>query len=158
MIAGGTPQEGDEQLMDLMRAAVAEHDAVPDGVVTAAREVWTWRTVDAELAALLHDSTADEDALAGVRGAGTVRALSFGAGEHMIEVEISEDGDRRRLVGQVMPPPGGGTIVLDRIDGPATELELDELGRFEADRLAAGLVRLRTTGAEGRMVTEWVAI
>jgi hypothetical protein len=160
MNAGGVPTEGDEQLMDLIREATAGQDAVPDRVVEAAREAWTWRTVDAELAALLHDSMADVDALAGVRGAGTVRALSFGAGDHMIEVEISEDGDRRRLVGQVMPPPATGvrSIVLDRIDGGVLELDLDELGRFEADRLPAGLVRLRTTGAEGRVVTEWVTI
>jgi hypothetical protein len=160
MTAGGAPREGDEQLMGLIKEATAAQDAVPDRVVEAAREAWTWRTVDAELVALLHDSTVDDDALAGVRGAGTVRALSFGVGDHMIEVEISEDGERRRLVGQVMPPPGPGerTIVVDRLDGGALELELDELGRFEADRLSAGLVRLRTTDVEGRVVTEWVAI
>ena len=161
MSPGGAPREGDEQLMDLIREATAAQDAVPDGVVEAAREAWTWRAVDAELVALLHDSTVDDDALVGVRGAETVRALSFGAGDHMIEVEISEDGDRRRLVGQVMPQPSLGerTIVVDRLDGGALELELDELGRFEADRLPAGLVRLRTIGVEGRVVvTEWVAI
>jgi hypothetical protein len=159
MNAGG-PQEADEQLLDLIREATSTQDAVPDQVVEAAREAWTWRTVDAELAALLHDSTVDDGALAGVRGAGTVRALSFGAGDHMIEVEIGEDGDRRRLVGQVMPAPALGerTIVVDRIDGPSLELELDELGRFGADRLPPGLVRLRTMGVDGRVVTEWVAI
>jgi hypothetical protein len=159
MNAGG-PQEADEQLLDLIRQATVGHDAVPDGVAEAARATWTWRTVDAELAALLHDSTADEGALAGVRGAGTVRALSFGAGDHMIEVEISEDGDRRRLVGQVMPAPAPGEriIVVDRVDGPSLELELDELGRFGADRLPAGLIRLRTMDADGRVVTEWVSI
>jgi hypothetical protein len=160
MTAGGAPQEDDEQLMDLIREATAAQDAVPDRVVEAAREAWTWRTVDAELVALLHDSTVDDNALAGVRGAGTVRALSFGAGDHLIEVEISDDGDRRRLVGQVMPPPAPGerTIVVDRLDGGGLELELDELGRFETDRLRAGLVRLRTVGVEGQVVTEWVVI
>jgi hypothetical protein len=159
MNAGG-PQEADEQLLDLIREATSVEDAVPDQVVEAAREAWTWRTVDAELAALLHDSTVDDGALAGVRGPGTVRALSFGAGDHMIEVEIGEDGDRRRLVGQVMPAPALGerTIVVDRIDGPSLELELDELGRFGVDRLPPGLVRLRTMGVDGRVVTEWVGI
>jgi hypothetical protein len=159
MNAGG-PQEADEQLLDLIREATSVEDAVPDQVVEAAREAWTWRTVDAELAALLHDSTVDDGALAGVRGPGAVRALSFGAGDHMIEVEIGEDGDRRRLVGQVMPAPALGerTIVVDRIDGPSLELELDELGRFGVDRLPPGLVRLRTMGVDGRVVTEWVAI
>jgi hypothetical protein len=47
---------------------------------------------------------------------------------------------------------------VDRIDGGSLELELDELGRFGADRLAPGLIRLRTMDADGRVVTEWVAI
>ena len=68
----------------------------PDVWSAAARAAWTWRTIDAELAALVHDSTLDDQELVGVRGAATVRALSFAAGEHMIEVEVSEDGDRRR--------------------------------------------------------------
>jgi hypothetical protein len=59
-----------------------------------------------------------------------------------------------------MPAPALGerTIVVDRVDGPSLELELDELGRFGADRLPPGLVRLRTMGVDGRVVTEWVAI
>ena len=47
---------------------------------------------------------------------------------------------------------------MDRIDGGSLELELDELGRFAVDRLPAGLIRLRTMGVDGRVVTEWVAI
>ena len=41
--------------------AEADEDADPT-VVAAAREAWTWRTIDAELAALVHDSTLDDQA------------------------------------------------------------------------------------------------
>ena len=88
-------------------------------MVAAAKAVWTWRTIDAELAELAHDSLFDEDALAGVRGASTLRALSFAAGSVFIELEVSEDRDRRGFVGQVMPRPEAAnpTLVVEGADG-----------------------------------------
>jgi hypothetical protein len=160
MNARRAPREGDEKVMELLSRTVAEEDRVPAEVVDAARQAWTWRTIDAELAELAHDSTMDDDALAGVRGAATLRALSFAAGSLFIEVEVSEDGDRRGLVGQVMPPPDADpSVVVEGADGrPSVALPIDELGRFAVDRLAPGLVRLRVAGSGAELVTEWVAI
>ena len=156
MNAEGAPQDGDERLVDVLRRALAEVDEVPPEVVAAARAAWTWRTIDAELAALVHDSTLDDQELVGVRGAATVRALSFTVGEHYLELEVAEDGDRRSIVGQVMPAHEAG-LVLEAADGqPPTELAVDGLGRFSAVRLSPGLVRLRAV--DGSLVTEWVAI
>ena len=91
-----------------------------------------------------------------MRGAATVRALSFTVGEHFLELEVAEDGDHRSIVGQVMPAHEAG-LFLEGADGrPRTELAVDALGRFAATRLAPGLVRLRAAG--GPLVTEWVSI
>jgi len=156
MNAESAPQDGDDRLIEVLRSALAEAEAVPPEVVDAARAAWTWRTIDAELAALVHDSTLDGHELVGVRGAATVRALSFTIGEQFLELEVAEDGDRRSIVGQVMPAREAG-LVLEGADGrPPAALAVDALGRFSATRVEPGLVRLRT--ADGSLVTEWVAI
>ena len=116
MNAESAPQDGDDRLVEVLRRALAEADEVPTEVVAAARAAWTWRTIDAELAALVHDSTLDDQELAGVRGAATVRALSFTVGEHFLELEVAEDGDRRSIVGQVMPAHEPG-LILEGADG-----------------------------------------
>ena len=67
MNAGGVPHEADEQLMQLTALALSDQEAVPAEVVAAAKAAWTWRTIDAELAELAHDSSLD-DALAGCEG------------------------------------------------------------------------------------------
>ena len=46
----------DDELLAELRAAIAEADLVTDRQREAARAAFTWRTVDAELAELLHDS------------------------------------------------------------------------------------------------------
>ena len=89
MNAESAPRDGDDRLVEALRRVLAEADEVPTDVVAAARAAWTWRTIDAELAALVHDSTLDVQELAGVRGAATVRALSFTVGEHYLELEVA---------------------------------------------------------------------
>ena len=73
----------------------------PADVVAAAKATFTWRTIDAELAELTFDSVADTDALAGVRGGGGPRALTFEHDDVVVEVEVSEHAAGRTLVGQV---------------------------------------------------------
>ena len=52
----------DNELMAELAAAVAEEEAVSERRRTAARAAFTWRTVDAELAEMLHDSALDAGA------------------------------------------------------------------------------------------------
>ena len=63
------------------RGVVAALDPVPQHVIEAAEAALDWRTIDDELAELLHDSSA-EPALAGVRAEASTRVLSF-AGERV---------------------------------------------------------------------------
>jgi hypothetical protein len=159
MDAGGRASE--DQVLDLLKDALRERD-VPDEVIRAAKESWTWRTIDAELAALTYDSAVDTDALAGVRGVGTIRSLTFGTAELLVEIELEpaggEDDGPSRLVGQ-MSPAGPATVTVERVDGrPGLELAVDELGRFRAERVSPGVVRLRIDRAGAPLVTDWFAI
>jgi hypothetical protein len=159
MDAGG--RASDDEVLELLRGALRREDPPPDEVVTAAKEAWTWRTIDAELAALTYDSALDEEALAGVRGVATARTLSFGDAQLLIEIELTAAGggdDLLRLEGQVAPPTAGA-IVVERVDGhPALPLSTDDLGRFHADRLDPGVVRLRLDHDGRTLVTDWFAI
>jgi hypothetical protein len=165
--AGGA----DDELMALVKRALEDADPVPADAVRAAKAAWTWRTIDAELAALTYDSVVDEGALVGVRGATAVRSLAFEAGAIAIELELVDDGDRRGLRGQVVPALAA-PVVLEFSDGrPPVVMLTDDLGRFGADRLEGGVARLRinertdpagegaaTGSSAGGFVTEWVPI
>ena len=164
--AGGA----DDELMALLKHALEDADPVPADAVRAAKEAWTWRTIDAELAALTYDSVVEEGALVGVRGTTAVRSLAFETAAVTIEVELIDDGDRRALRGQVVPA-FATAVVLEFSDGrPPVVMLTDELGRFGADRLDGGVARLRipeqtdataedpTAGSTGGLVTEWVPI
>jgi hypothetical protein len=86
----------DDRLLAELREAVAEADQVTDRQREAARAAFTWRTVDAELAELLHDSALESTAVRGADDA--ARTLSFVSGPITLEVEI--DGDT--VMGQVV--------------------------------------------------------
>lgn len=153
----------DEELMALLKRALERSDGVPADAVRVAKEAWTWRTIDAELAALTYDSAVDTSELAGVRsGPGpSTRSLSFEAADVLIDVEITDDGDRRFLLGQVAPA-GAPAVGLEFADGrPPVVMLTDDLGRFGAERLAPGLLRLRVEPAadpDRGLVTAWVPI
>ena len=148
----------DKLLQDLART-VARTDPVPPSVLAAARATFTWRTIDAELAALSYDSVLDERPLAGIRGAATERVLTFEASGVSIEVEVREDGQRRSIIAQLVPPQQAD-VALDHRDGTASVVA-DELGRFAVDDIPAGPVRLRVRNAGPAAVavhTEWLPL
>ena len=60
-----------------LRAAIATADPVPPEVLRAARESFTWRTIDAELAALTYDSVIDRPTSNVTRGSEGVLNCSF---------------------------------------------------------------------------------
>lgn len=69
----------DDRLVAELAAALAPPD-VPAGVVEAAKAVYTWRTLDAQLAALAYDSAKSGESLIGVRGGSAQpRSLAFEA-------------------------------------------------------------------------------
>jgi hypothetical protein len=164
--AGGSQGERDERDEALLArlGVAARGEAPPPDVVAAAKGAFTWRTIDAELAELSYDSLL-EDATAGVRsaaGGGSQRALSFTAGDAAIEVEVDGIGATRRLEGQVVPAEVA-RLELHRLDSsePLT-LATDHLGRFHADGIRPGRLRLLChfldQAGGGTLLTEWVLV
>lgn len=150
--------EADTRLLDALRAAANRLDPVPPAVEFAARESFTWRAIDAELADLAYDSLLDDARLAGVRSGDAPRTLTFEAAALSVEVEVTEAGERRRLVGQIVPPQRAEVEI--RHPGGTVNVEADEVGRFAAD-VGAGPVSLRCRVEEGDgppLETAWVIV
>lgn len=148
----------DDEMTTVLRRIGNETDGVPEHVLAGARAAFAWRTIDAELAALAHDSAVD-GALA-VRGQESPRLLSFTAPQITVDVEVTEIGDHRRLLGQLVPP--AATRLEVRHAEGMTPVEADDLGRFVAEHLPPGPVSIRChlASAERPVVvdTDWLTI
>lgn len=146
--------EHDLALLGDLREVLEQLDPVPPEVVSAARSAWTWRTLDAELAELAHDSALEPGA--GVRGHAGPRLLTFEAPSLTVVVEVTETGSTRRLLGQLVEPRPAE--VQCRHAGGSTRTSADELGRFLVEDVSAGPVSF-VCSIEGRSVmTSWVSV
>lgn len=139
-------------LLAELRSLAGRVDPVPPEVLAAARSALAWRTMDAELAALVADSSVDLE-LAGVRSGTAPTLLTFDAPGLTLEVEILEVPGRRRLLGQLVPPGPGGIEVRHR--GGTVKVRADEVGRFSADDVMPGPVSLRCGAGERVVDTDW---
>src|SRR4051812_8758481 len=103
----------DERLIADLGRLLARVDPIPAPVAIAAHAAIEWRTLDAELAQLIHDSAVDE-ALLCVRGVAEARIATFEAGELVIEIEAEPDHEGRalRVVGQLIPEQPATVTVL----------------------------------------------
>jgi hypothetical protein len=168
----------DDRLVDELRVVVAAVDAVPDGVLAAARAAFGTRHLDRQLAELIADSGRpggpddldDPDdpagptvaaAFEGVRtwtgdGPSNSRLLSFASGDVQLDLEVSGHGDQLDVIGQFT----GADIaecVLEFGSGGEVVLEVDSLGRFLINAVPPGPVRARCRSVGGRpVVTAWV--
>ena len=151
----------DDLLLDELRRVFAAVDPIPEAVQIAARAAIEWRTIDAELAELVADSTVDEPLLA-VRGTAEPRMLTFEARDLTIELEAEAAGpDTIRLVGQLVPPQPAEIAI--RYGDELIATHADERGRFVAGGIGAGQVsvrcRLDSEAGDGRLVeTPWLSI
>jgi hypothetical protein len=151
------PDEADDAaLEEQLRQLIERLDPVPDQLLAAAIASYTWRTFDSDVAELVFDSMAEENA-ALLRGE-QARLLSFSARGLDIEVQVSGGGSDRRIVGQLAPPLPA--TVLIRQGGSTADLGADELGRFSGPLGPGPFSLVCTAGTEsGRpVVTEWIAI
>lgn len=151
-----TNEQEDQRLLARLAAALDAADPMPESVVEAAKATFTWRTIDAELAALVFDSAAEE--LAGVRSAEATRQMTFRTPGVEIELVVVSETSRR-LVGQLVPPQAAD-VTLHHEDDTRT-VESDSLGRFTFHDVPKGSVRLtcKLAGEDGAVVqTEWTII
>lgn len=114
-----------EELAALLGAAAEP----PADVLHAARELYTWRTVDADLAALTFDSLVDREPARSRATATDTRTLTFESDRAAIEVEVDSGVAGRRLVGQLVPPQAA-ELELTVDGGDVARTSADELGRF----------------------------
>ena len=150
-VTGGDNAENDTVLAEL-REMAAMIDPVPSEAVAAARSAIAWRTIDAELAELTADTSVDTEP-AGVRGVDTPTMLTFDAAHVTVEIQVVEEGGRRRLLGQLVPPGPGAVEVRHR--GGRSSVTADEVGRFSADDVVPGPVSLRCESEAGVVETDW---
>ena len=149
------PPESDDRLLEDLQTLLGRVERPPEQVVEAAKESYTWRTIDAELAALTSDSLLDP--AVGVRGTQEPRLLTFEARDLIIELQVSVAGAERRLLGQLMPPHAAQIDV--RQGGATRTAQADVDGRFAVRDLLARPLSLRCTFPDREPVhTEWVRI
>jgi hypothetical protein len=154
-VTGVSASWDDDELLAVLRQAVRSREAVPTAFVDAAKGVFAWRNIDAELAELTYDSLRDaEDALSTRAEAASIRALTFTSEHVTIELEIVED----TLLGQVVPAqPAAITVQQD--DGGRQRLDADEIGRFSVQPVPSGPFRLRCSTADGtEALTGWIML
>lgn len=144
----------DERLLAELSAAAAPPD-VPAGVLEGARAVYGWRTVDAELAALLYDSATSSSLPAAVRGEpATLRSLTFTAPDLVIDLELDATG----LAGQVVPARPGTVLVHSPGAGDASA-HVDEVGWFVVRPAPVTRFQVSYRGQDGRhVVTPWISL
>lgn len=141
----------DDELLDDLRRAVAEADAVTERRRQAARAAYSWRTVDEELLALTFDSASSP--LAGVRDGGQTRVLGFEGAGLSVEIEVGED----QLMGQLV---SGVTaqVRVETPDGERGSVRSDASGFFALPSRLRGPVRLVVELADGEHRTPWVVL
>jgi hypothetical protein len=155
-------QDPDERLMAELRAFFAEVDRVPPLVIETAKASLGWRRLDADLAELLSDSALEEEAFAVTRGTGApARSVTFSSADLTIDIEVHVDDQGPTLLGQ-LSPPAPATIEIDTTADEPLSAQADRLGRFRARLPAAGTIRLRVLGSEGRagppVETSWITV
>lgn len=150
----------DQELLRRLAAIARKADPVPGLVGDLARAAFAFRDLDAELAALVDDSTNE---LVPVRGSDLVeRLLEFSARGLRIELQLSAVAGRRSMLGQVhaIDALPGLVIVAESSSGVSTApAAVDARGRFSFDALPDGSIRLRCHRPGGTsVVTPWFAL
>jgi hypothetical protein len=145
-------ESDDDALVGDLRRVLAVVDPVPGPAQLSARLAIEWRTIDAELAALVHDSSTDASALT-LRGTAAPRALIFEALALTIEIETVPQGagdDALRLVGQLIPAQAAQIAIHNGDD--LVLRHADERGRFDAAGLRPGPLSLRCRLGDARLI------
>jgi hypothetical protein len=145
----------DDALLAALGEAVRAARAVPPEFTAAGQAAFTWRTIDAELAALTFDSATAEPALPAVRAEeASPRFLTFAGSDLTIELEIGSDS----VVGQIVPA-GSGHVDACPARGAAMTAEIDEIGCFIIRPLPPSPFRLHCHMASGGSVlTTWITL
>lgn len=150
-----TPE--DDLLLAHLRRIAQDIDPPPTLTEELGRGAFLLRALDAELAALVHDSAEPGQELAGVRGDDAVRLMSYEVEAVGLELQLVARGTRRSLIGQVVGPVAGPVLVQTGAGEHA--LNPDQSGVFALDNLPAGRLRVSLTRSGGvTVVTPWTVV
>jgi hypothetical protein len=143
----------DEQMIEALRDALASAGEVPTAFVEAGKAAFSWRTIDAELAALTYDSAWDTlDALAIRSESAILRSLTFASDGWTVELELTPDA----VLGQ-LDPPEAGTVTARGEGGKLAMADIDDLGFFVLRPVPTIPYRLVCTAASGTTIlTGWI--
>jgi hypothetical protein len=154
MTQSGWHSADDDTLLEELGRALRSSEDVPANVLAAAKAVYTWRTVDAELAALAHDSAFDAEPTAFRTESAPVRTLTFECDALVVELGVGGAG----LVGELVPPRAG-TVTVRSASGPAVTVPVDDLGCFRVQPAPSGPFSLHVqTDGNVDVVTDWVTL
>jgi hypothetical protein len=148
--------DDDDDLVAALQEAFRAKREVPREFIEMGQAAYTWRNIDAELAALTFDSATELAAAAApVRSAeASPRFLTFSTTELTIELEIGADA----IVGQIVPPQAGHADACPA-SGPASSTEIDDIGCFVIRPLPASPFRLHCHASSGiSALTTWITL
>lgn len=147
----------DDVLLAHLRRVAGDVDPAPALVQEMGRGAFLMRALDAELAALVHDSAEPGQDLVGVRGGDRVRLMSYEVAAVGLELQVVARGERRSLTGQVIGASAGPVLVQTGTGEHA--VKPDEIGVFCLEDLPAGRVRISLTRPGGvTVVTPWTVL
>ena len=150
-----TDHTDDALLEDLRRVLDIVDGEAPDSTQLA-RAALSWRSLDSELAEMIHDSAVDgHDLLVRDTNDGH-RVMSFANDEVRIDVEFSGS----QLVGQIVPPTPAIIELYREGSQPADSTTADEFGAFVLTDVDPGPLSLVCRSEDGRVSirTSWTAI
>lgn len=145
--------EDDNDLLALLEEALGAEGDVPPDFIAAGKAAFAWRTIDAELAALVYDSDREhEPALTRNQTTADLRALTFASAHVTIELELTATG----LIGQLVPP-SVAEIDVQTAAGVTSSVTTDELGCFTIRVIPQEPFRLRCRAGETiDVLTTWI--
>ena len=147
--------EDDNELLALLEEALDAEGDVPPDFIAAGKAAFAWRTIDAELAALVYDSSTDaerEPALTRNQTTADLRALTFASANVTIELELTATG----LIGQLVPPVTA-EVEVQTAAGVTESVPTDELGCFTIRVIPQEPFRLRCrVGDTVDVLTTWI--
>jgi hypothetical protein len=146
------PDAQDDRLLQELKDATAEAACVPPGWVHVAKQTFTWRLIDDDLAtlALCFDSAVDQAVLVRSPLAHGPRMLSFESDDLGLEIDVRAD----QIAGQVLPPRPG-VVRLRGADGSCRHTTADVTGWFVFERYRTGPHRFECDLGGPTSVTEW---
>lgn len=145
--------DDDDQLLAALRSALDE-DGVPSRLVQQAKDMYLWRNVDEELAALTYDSLVDSSPVATRTETAPLRTLTFSTARLTIELDVAPDA----LHGQLIPPRSG-EVELESATGVRRRAAVSDLGAFTLRPIPPGSFRLHCRTDEDHLATTpWISM